>query len=461
MKRLMEIRISTKLGLLFSGIFVVLLLIMGSIFYGVFLNVFEDYIKQDLLVRGKNHAEVLEGRFNKETIMHVIRMEKGATTKVVITDPSQRVIDSSTSLDLDMKQHLLPKQKTVKDSLLIESDWKHHDYMISVSPIGKTEGYVYMYYPSKILREIVLVLSVFMLIASIGIVFLALGLIGILSRRLTQPLLMMKDATNKMSMGQYQQKILVTGNDEIAQLGKSIQTLGEQLAYYENSRNEFLASVSHELRTPLTYMKGYSDILNKGLVKNPEEQGNYLKIINKEAVRISALVNDLFEMSKFQAGKFEIDTELTNINPLIEKVVANFKPELTKKGLELEVNLTTLPKVMIDPKRMEQVFYNLIENAIKYSIQGRITISSYQTKDFVKVKITDTGIGIPQDDLPKIWDSFYRVDQSRTRMTGGTGLGLYVVKKIVEAHGGQIMVESSLNHGTTFLISLKRLILEK
>ncbi|MCL6573167.1 MAG: HAMP domain-containing histidine kinase [Bacillus sp. (in: Bacteria)] len=448
--------ISVKLGLLFSGVFIFLLLILGTILYGVFTNLFVDYINQDLLERGNNHANVLEGQFNQETIKHVIKMEKNVTTKVLVTDSSQRILASSVTPDQDMREHLLPKGKNLTAGLLLEEEWRQHDYIISVSPIGRNKGFVYMYYPASILREIVNVLNVLMVVVSIGIVLLAFGFIGIISKKLAQPLLMMKDATNKMSMGKYEQKIPVIGTDELAQLGRSIQSLGEQLQYYENSRNDFLASISHELRTPLTYIKGYSDILNKGMVKNIEEQREYLDIINKEATRIALLVNDLFELSKIQVGYYELEKEWTDINQIIEKVMTNLNPALIKKSLNFNVDLQETPKIYIDAKRMEQVFYNLIENAIKYTTQGEITIHSFLEKEYVIIKISDTGIGIPKIDLPKIWDRFYRVDQSRSRKTGGTGLGLYVVKKIVETHAGEITVESSENKGSTFTLFFRK-----
>jgi two-component system, OmpR family, sensor histidine kinase BaeS len=447
--------ISIKLALLFSGIFITLLLILGTILYGVFTNLFIDYIKQDLLVRGNNHAKVLQEHFNQETIEHVIRMETGVTTKVLITDLNQNILSSSVQPNQDIDKHLLGKGTKLIGGYVLESDWKQHEYIITVSPIGGSEGYVYMYYPSRILRDTVIVLNVLMIIASLGIILLAFALIGIMSKKLTLPLLIMKEATNKIALGKYQQRIPVRGNDEIAQLGQSIQSLGEQLQYYENSRNDFLAAVSHELRTPLTYIKGYSDILSKGMYKNDDEQKEYIKIINKEAKRISILVNDLFELSKLQVGKFELEKEWTDIHTIIRKVMTNLKPEVTKKGLQLTAKLEDVPKVFIDIQRMEQVIYNLIENAVKYTNHGEITISSYLETEFTLIKISDTGIGIPAADLPKIWDRFYRVDQSRARKTGGTGLGLYVVKKIIESHNGEITVESKENQGSIFTIFIK------
>jgi two-component system sensor histidine kinase BaeS len=446
--------ISFKLGLLFSGVFIVLLLILGLVLYGVFTHLFVDYIKQDLVARGTNHAKILEENFDQPTINHVIAMERGVVTKVAVTDKQQKILASSITPDRDMKAHLLsPKSK--KLSGIIEDDWRKHKYIISASPIGDGKGYVYMYYPTYILRDIVFAMDILIFVTIIGIILLALGFIGILSRRLTKPLLIMIEATNRMSLGKYKQLIPINGNDEISHLGKSIQLLGEKLQYYEDSRNEFLAAVSHELRTPLTYIKGYSDILTKGIIKDPKEQAEYLKIINKETKRISFLVNDLFEMSKLQVGTFELNKEWAYIDSIIEKVISSLKPAATNKGLIIEENLQLENyKVNIDSERIEQVLYNLIENAIKYTNEGKITVRSYTKKDFTIIEIEDTGIGIPQEDLPKIWDRFYRVDQSRTRKTGGTGLGLYVVKNIIESHGGQIRASSIENKGSIFTIFL-------
>lgn len=446
--------ISIKLGILFSGIFIGLFFILGFILYSAFTNLFIDYIKQDLVVRGNNHANVLEKQFHQETIEHVVKMETDVTTDVLIADSNQNILASSVVPDEDMKEHMLHRDQIHKGGL-IEEDWREHDYLISISPIGNYQGYVYMYYPTSLLREIVVVLNIVMIVTSFGIVFLALALIGFMSRMLTKPLITMKEATNKMALGKYKQKIPVSGNDELAQLGESIQSLGEQLQEFDDSRNEFLATVSHELRTPLTYIKGYSDILMKGIVTKQEEQEEYLNIINKEAKRITFLVNDLLDVSKLQVGKFELNKGTANINPVIQKVILNLKPEAEEKGVALSAELSDIPDTSIDVQRMEQAIYNLVENAIKYTIEGGITVHSYTTNDFVAIQISDTGIGIPADHLEKIWDRFYRVDSSRTRKTGGSGLGLYVVKNIIQSHGGDIRVESTENSGTTFTIYLK------
>ncbi|GBF10885.1 ATP-binding protein [Tepidibacillus sp. HK-1] len=449
--------ISFKLGLLFSSIFLVLLLLLGFTLFELFSHLFVDYITQDLLKRGENHAKVLEENFNETTLTHVALMEQNVITNVVVTNQEGQILVESDPTDKEMKEYI-NLGNAIKISRVLNQNWDQLNYIATVSPIRNGNlGYVYMYYPTSILKEMVFVLKLFISLASIGIVLIAVGMIVILSKKMTKPLLEMKEATIEMAKGDYKQHLDVKGNDELAQLADSIQSLGEQLQYYEDTRNEFLASVSHELRTPLTYLTGYSDILIKGRIVDKQEQQTYLKIINEEAKRVTHLVNDLFDMSKIQTGQFQLKKEYVNLIKLVEKVIQNLKPVAEGKGLSILFNpMIDLPVLYLDPNRMEQVIYNLIENAIKYSDQGEIKVSLEGDKEFIFIKIEDQGIGVPEKELSRIWERFYRVEKSRARKTGGTGLGLYVVKEIVQLHGGQIEAKSVEGKGTTMIIKFKR-----
>lgn len=447
-------RISFKLGMLFSAVFFILLLILVSVLYGVFSNLFVDFVTKDLITRGSNHAQVLAVDYSKKMIDHVISMEKDGTIQVLITDKNEHILGSSVTPDRNMKKYLHSSNNN-QPNVILDNNWKKDKYIITASSIGKNNGTIYMFYPSEVLRETVSVLKILIIIASIGTVLLGCGLIGFLSKTLAKPLLTMKDATNRMAQGKYKQKIPSKGKDELAQLSNSIQRLGEQLQYYEDSRNEFLSAVSHELRTPLTYIRGYSDVLSKDIVKNPEEQKEYLAIINKEAKRVAFLVDDLFDMSKIQVGKFQLAKEITNVNTIIERVIITLRPAAEKKGIVLKQNLAAdLPVINIDGKRIEQVVYNLVENAIKYTEAGEVNIHSFLKNKFAVIEVMDTGMGIPEEEIPKIWDRFYRIEKSRARKTGGTGLGLYIAKQIVDSHDGEIRVKSTENQGSTFSIFL-------
>ncbi|WP_339062904.1 HAMP domain-containing sensor histidine kinase [Tepidibacillus marianensis] len=451
-------RISVKLGVLFSGLFFSLFIILGFLLFQLFSHLFLDYVTQDLHNRGENHAQVLEGDFTKSTIEHVGLMEKSVITTVIITDQNGKILTSSDPYDQEMLSYIKSLEK-YKDGAILNKEWTSHNYIVSVSPIAHGQkGFVFMYYPTSILKETVGVLQSFILIVSIGVIFIALGIITIISNRMTKPLLRMKEATSDMAKGKYQQDIQVNGEDELGQLGNSIQKLGEQLQYFEDTRNEFLAGISHELRTPLTYIQGYTDVLSKGLIKEEQEQKKYLLIIHEETKRVVQLVNDLFDMAQIQTGHYRLNVEFILLTNLLKKVVNHLLPSAHKKGLnmKLEIDQSNNVKILLDPLRIEQVFFNLIENAVKYTEQGEIRIRLEQKENNVRVTIQDTGIGIPKDELAHIWERFYRVEKSRARKTGGSGLGLYLVKEWIRLHSGTIDVLSEDGKGTTFIVNLPK-----
>lgn len=447
-------KISLKIGLLFSGLFLILLLLLGYLLYALFSIFFTDYIVQDLVKRGQNHATVLEENYSPTTLMHITLMEEDVFTSVIITDKDQEIVASSGSITEGAKSYL--HDYDFIDDHIVTKDWREDDYLVTVSPIDDGEkGYVYMFYPTVILKETLQVFQIFLVIAGIGTVLIGLSLIAYFSKRMTKPLLEMKNATNKLAKGDFHQTLNIQGDDELAQLGQSIQLLGEKLNYYETSRNEFLASVSHELRTPLTYIRGFADVLRKGRIKDEQEIAQYLDIIYEETNRVNLMVNDLFDIAKMQTGKFQLHKEPTEINQLLEGVIQTLRPLAEEKELEISYIKSANIYLNIDPSRMKQVFYNLIENAIKYTDQGKIEVSVKSNKHCCKITFRDTGIGISDEDIVKIWERFYRVDKSRDRESGGTGLGLYVVKQIVELHGGEIHVESREHKGTTFTINFR------
>ncbi len=450
-----SIGISLKIGLLFSSIFLILLLFLGYVLSSLFSQIFVDYITQDLLTRGENHGKVLTDNFNQSSIYHVGLMEKNVVTSVVVIDQNKQVLTQSDPIDNEMKKYIYGKQ--TDQTSVLNKDWQHYKYIVTISPIDKgKKGFVYMFYPSRVLRETVLVLKGFIAITSIGVILIAIAFIVFLSRKMAVPLQRMKEATNKMAKGEYKQNIQVKGNDELAQLANSIKALGEQLQYYETTRNDFLANVSHELRTPLTYIKGYSDILAKNIISDKEEQLEYLRIINEESKRVTHLVNDLFQISNMKTGNFVLHKEPVKIYDVVKKVIQNLTPLAYEKELSISLD-SDVPNLVlnIDPHRIEQVFFNLIENAIKYTDQGSVKVSIKKNKESVIMIVKDTGIGIPKDELSKVWDRFYRVEKSRARKTGGTGLGLYVVKEIIQLHQGTIEINSSEEKGTAITIILK------
>lgn len=228
-----------------------------------------------------------------------------------------------------------------------------------------------------------------------------------------------------------------------------------ELRNLEQIRTEFVANVSHELRTPLTSIKGFVETLLDGAMEEPEVAKRFLGIINVESDRLTRLITDLLNLSQIEGKEKEGKKKPLHLEQIITKVVSMLFPQATEKDLALRAVIPeTLPLIMADEDMMDQLFINLIENAIKYTIKGEVRIEARPERDGVQVKVMDTGIGIPMSSLQRVFERFYRVDKARSREIGGTGLGLAIVKHILEAHGGSITVESKVGVGSIFTLFL-------
>ncbi len=229
-----------------------------------------------------------------------------------------------------------------------------------------------------------------------------------------------------------------------------------RLKELEKIRQDFVANVSHELRTPLTTIKGYTETLLEGALKE-EVAFQFVQIIKKHSDRLEKIVEDLLMLSKIESQEFQWNKEILSISDLIEGTLELLKDSFEKK--RITVSLTPIPSGLQtygDRKYLEQALFNLLDNAIKYGREkGKIAISVIRkgSKE-VEISITDNGIGIPSEDLPRIFERFYRVDKGRSRELGGTGLGLSIVKHIIQAHGGRVWAESTLGKGSTFYLTL-------
>jgi len=226
----------------------------------------------------------------------------------------------------------------------------------------------------------------------------------------------------------------------------------------EKIRQDFVANVSHELRTPISSIKGYTETLIEGALEDKENAKDFLKIIHSDSDRLARLVDDLLDLSKIESGKLKMALRSCKIKPLIERVVLRLNKQAKDKSISVKVDVPKeIPLVYADEARIAQVLLNLIDNAIKYNHHaGTVTISAKAKDKFVQVDISDTGVGIPERDLPRLFERFYRVDKARSRELGGTGLGLSIVKHIVSAHHGEVWVQSILGRGSTFSFTLPK-----
>jgi two-component system cell cycle sensor histidine kinase PleC len=230
----------------------------------------------------------------------------------------------------------------------------------------------------------------------------------------------------------------------------------EALSQIDRMRSEFIATVSHELRTPLQSIMGFTELLVQGKVPDPITQTRFLDTIDKQSERLAKLIGDLLDVSRLESGKFVLKRQRLSLRDTIRSVIYELSSLIKEKAILIVDNIPEgLPEIEADEGRIKQVMLNLVGNAIKFSSEGsKITVDALATKNEILVRIIDQGIGIPAEALPNIFQKFSQIDGSATRISGGLGLGLYITKQIVEAHGGQIWVESKLNQGSTFSFTL-------
>ena len=225
----------------------------------------------------------------------------------------------------------------------------------------------------------------------------------------------------------------------------------------EQVRKDFVANVSHELRTPLTAIQGFAETLLTGALEDRQNNRRFVEIIRNHAARLSRLTDDLLKLSRIEAGKLDMDFQAVDLEMLIDAAVESARGAANQKQLSLAVPNPPLdlPRILVDAGLLREVLRNLLDNAIQYTPPGgRIQVESVTREGLAVVTIADTGIGIPQADQSRIFERFYRVDVARSREVGGTGLGLAIAKHIVEAHGGQIWVDSAVGEGSKFHFSI-------
>ena len=230
-----------------------------------------------------------------------------------------------------------------------------------------------------------------------------------------------------------------------------------ELARLEEVRRDFVANASHELRTPLAAIRGFAETLLESPSLTDAERRSYLEIIDRHAQRLAHIVHDLLELSTVERGRLRLEPVEVDVGQLVDSLIRDTQPRLRERRLEIGYSAQGKALAFADPRALEQVLINLLDNAMKYSEPGgRIELAVEEAGPKLRVRVRDTGIGIPEEDLGRIFERFYRVDKARSRALGGTGLGLAIVKHLVQSLGGEISVASRLGEGSTFTFTLPR-----
>lgn len=329
-----------------------------------------------------------------------------------------------------------------------------------------------VYFREFILFLVLIIIIIFLIIEKLSLsipLILLLLLVGIIilnliGRRRIKEIDEIKNIVASIRQSKYQSsdEIVLTKHlsaleNEIKEMFEKAKSDIEYLERLQRMRSQFLANVSHELRTPIFSIQGYLETLLNGAIDDPKVNKHFLQKANQNTVNLSNLLNDLIDISMIESGEMRMSYRYFDINIFIQSIISEFIPIAEEKNIKLIFNPAKEGlQVFGDKDKLRQVFVNLLQNAIKYTDDGNIEVLLEEDKKFVNITVKDTGIGIPEEDLNRVFERFYRVDKARSRAVGGTGLGLAIVKHIIEAHNSKIIVQSRLGEGSTFSFKLKK-----
>ncbi len=273
------------------------------------------------------------------------------------------------------------------------------------------------------------------------------------ARGMTQPLRDMAQAASRMEAGDYSQRVFTDSRDEVGQLAVAFNRMSSELESLERLRRDLVANVSHELKTPISALRAHLENLLDG-VERPDPET--LQVMLAQSERLGRLVDELLMLSRLESGDVPLERERVELAPLVAQVLSEIEVARADRRVELDDALPAdLPPVFADRERVHQVLFNLLDNAVRFTpTGGRVTVSASPNNGSVDVAVADTGPGIAAEHLPRVFERFYRIDASRSRDDGGTGIGLAIARSVVEAHGGRIWAESEPGSGSTFTFAL-------
>ncbi|GAC1624958.1 MAG: hypothetical protein NVS4B11_20570 [Ktedonobacteraceae bacterium] len=319
-------------------------------------------------------------------------------------------------------------------------------------------------YPNGTPSAFLMNVNIAVIVSGIGVALIVVLFSLLMARRLTRPVEALTVAAEQMKRGKYTERVVVPKTqDELGQLALTFNAMADtiesdvnELRRQDQMRRELLANIAHDLATPLTAVQGFSEALADDLISKPEARHETAQLIGREVQRLRRLVADMQQMSSLESGQIKLDLAPLDMYELVSETLAVLMPECEEAGIRVcnEIEPHT-PLVLADSDRITQVLLNLLDNARRHTPSGgTITVAAQREDKMLRVSISDTGVGIDAKDVPHIFERFYRADRSRTGATGGSGLGLSIVKAIVVAHKGSIGAKSTLGQGTCVAFTL-------
>lgn len=461
----MKYSLRTKLSVSYVTVVIIAVLIISVIANLLLDKHFKDYVTEN------------QERKNKEIVSQVSQQYKpggewdmDAIGNICINALQQgmiiKVVDSSGNIVWDARLHVNSQCEQMLSHIAQNMSSRYPnwegEYVENVYPFTNTLsevgsvviGYYGPYYFND--SDLAFINSINRLLMGVGAFSLVLSLLfgSAMARRLSTPISRVITTAQMISKGYFDDRITErSSTKEIAQLTETINDLAETLENQEVLRKRLTADVAHELRTPLATLQSHMEAMIDGIWEPDAER---LKSCHEEIMRISRLVGDLEKLAKYESENLILLRTSFDVSELIRHIIRNFENDFASKGIDIRFT-GEAEIIFADKDKISQVMINLLSNAQKYTPQGGIVgVMVKGADDVTEITVKDTGKGIPPEDLPHIFERFYRADKSRNRLTGGAGIGLTITKAIVDAHKGNIQVKSKADEGTEFIISLPK-----
>ncbi|SFD26862.1 HAMP domain-containing sensor histidine kinase [Clostridium uliginosum] len=462
--------IKVKLFLLFT-MFMFFLVFCGIIFNALFLERYYIYKNRDIFI--DTSKEITEEYINnKENISNFINeIDYVDGISCTIADINMNVKYYSFSEKLGSDETRLPKEI---EQFVIENKMKllkTYVYSTVEKPNGKAPKLVFssrmnngeliiLKKPMQGIKKSVFIANQFYIFAGLIIIFIGGIFIFIFSRKITKPIIEMSNVAEDISNLEFDKRVNIYSQDEIGILGKSINKISEKLSTSINEltqdverRKHLVRDMSHELKTPISIIKGYAEGLKYGVAQDKEKMEKYCNVICEECDRMDGMVRELLSLSMMESGTFQLNITMFNVGDLIQNTMNRFTPVFIEKGITYDLKYEDFV-ISADYELVERSINNFITNAINH-VEGRkhIKVTVEKKGTGIKIIVFNTGNHIPENDLEKIWDVYYKVDQARSRQYGGHGLGLSIVRLIAKLHGGITGVEN-VNEGVIFFVKI-------
>ena len=457
---------------LFTTILMVSVTIFGFVFYAMCSNYFKEDRVEVLEKRSQQASALISQNYfsNKEKFIDatVIKsnldiLSHATEADIMLSDLNGRIIintehrlsvNENSKVPADVIDTLLDGSYTAVGKL--GSVLGETCYIVGLPVVAneKVIGAVFAASSASALTELLRELAKMFIMGAIIIIFIAFIAIYFTTDSLVNPLRAMLKATDSFARGEFSVRVPIKGEDEVSQLAKAFNDMAGALASQEAMSRTFVANVSHELRTPMTSIGGFIDGMLDGTIEH-KDFPKYLTIVSDEVKRLSRMVISMLNISKIEAGEMKLNPSTVDVNEIMFRTILGFEQRIDEKSIEIEGLDSGKNFASADPDMVAQIMYNLVENAVKFTPQnGKISIGYTEEGKMLRISVRNTGAGIEKEEIPKLFDRFYKSDRSRSINKKGVGLGLNIVKSLVNLHGGTISVASNVGEYAEFSFTL-------